>query len=499
MEIEYVTVGLDPQVTEYVVEYDVATSFSPPHMKSEHDDESGFSEKIPLGSSSPSSEQVKLEPVEASYEQEGVYLDQNSYHTQEMFVDRVEPAEVLYQVKGEMEESESEASGCGWFHAKGKKRPKKQKGKQVLKRLKIKPPQKKGKAKMGQKKGKVKQALSAPPCAQIGLSNVHQLLGNGGSQKVSESFICVECGSTFRGKSKMLEHMQTHMKQGEHTCVQCKQKFPDPGSLIRHVQCQHMHNEEYHCTMCGMRFQTVKAYTRHMQVHSNEKVFTCTVCGQNFRHKSSVSRHQRKQHPPREPEEDSANLSGYSSSSSSSSSSSGSSSSSSSSTSNSSSRTAPSPTPPPKLVIYEPKATPRTFLCRECGKAFNHSSSLSRHKLKHQNSQKAMPTPPSLDMKPFLDESSALIGKPHVCPYCSKPFAHGSSLSRHLQTHEQRPYQCPSCPRRFLTPNALNCHQRCHRGKKYPPAGKMHVCSDCGKIFSHSSSLSRHRHIHTPH
>ncbi|XP_035255772.1 zinc finger protein 135-like [Anguilla anguilla] len=462
MEIEYVTIGLDPQVTEYIVEEaDVETSFSPTHVKFEHDQY--FNEcnsEVPCPTLA--TQQFKLEPHSGTYELTDVYLDQNSQvtaqaetcHEQVIYIAKEgQPAEVLYQIKDETEESDSDVSGCGWFQ-------------------------------------------SAP--TEVGLANVGLLLGESGVQAGFEFYVCTECGKTFRGKESVLEHLQSHAQDGSHTCIQCKEKFPDSGSLLRHVQCEHTHNEEFHCSLCGMRFQAAKAYARHMRVHSGDKLFVCPDCGKNFRHRSSLSRHQQKHRHKPEEEEDSLTRCGFSRSNSTSSiSSSSSSSSTSSSTSNSSNRTIPSPTPLPKLVIHgrQKKTAPKSFLCVKCGKRFNHSSSLSRHRLTHQEDKKPLPSI-STELKSSPKQPSAQRGKPFTCAHCDKCFAHSSSFYKHVQTHEHMPYQCSLCHKGFLKLAALNSHQKCHQGRKRRQDRKVHSCFECGKSFNHSSSLSRHRHTH---
>ncbi|XP_062398950.1 zinc finger protein 135-like isoform X2 [Sardina pilchardus] len=69
-----------------------------------------------------------------------------------------------------------------------------------------------------------------------------------------------------------------------------------------------------------------------------------------------------------------------------------------------------------------------------------------------------------------------LRGKPHQCSRCGKVFSHTSSLSRHMHVHKGE------------KPHEIQAQMRIGE--------KPHECSRCGKGFSHSSSLSRHMRVH---
>ncbi|XP_028912955.1 histone-lysine N-methyltransferase PRDM9-like, partial [Ornithorhynchus anatinus] len=109
----------------------------------------------------------------------------------------------------------------------------------------------------------------------------------------------------------------------------------------------------------------------------------------------------------------------------------------------------------------------RPFACRDCGRSFGQSFSLTRHLRTHTGE------------------------RPFACRDCGKAFGQSSSLTRHLRTHTgERPFPCPDCGRAFGQSSALTRHRRTHTGER------PFACPDCGRAFGRSSALTRHRRTH---
>ncbi|CAM1300954.1 Uncharacterised protein r2_g1081 [Pycnogonum litorale] len=111
----------------------------------------------------------------------------------------------------------------------------------------------------------------------------------------------------------------------------------------------------------------------------------------------------------------------------------------------------------------------RPFGCQLCDKSFGHEVSLEQHhKLVHSSN------------------------KYFECKQCGKMFKRSSTLSTHLLIHsDTRPYPCHHCGKRFHQKSDMKKHTYIHTGEK------PHECSVCGKSFSQSSNLITHMRKHT--
>ena len=109
----------------------------------------------------------------------------------------------------------------------------------------------------------------------------------------------------------------------------------------------------------------------------------------------------------------------------------------------------------------------RRYHCNVCFKSFDRSSSLSNHRLIHNQT------------------------KSYKCKHCSMKFLRKSDLAKHIITHTgSKPYQCSICGKRFSQSSNMLTHQRRHSGIR------PYSCLYCGKSFYRKVDVRRHTVIH---
>ncbi|XP_025739644.1 zinc finger and SCAN domain-containing protein 29 isoform X2 [Callorhinus ursinus] len=92
----------------------------------------------------------------------------------------------------------------------------------------------------------------------------------------------------------------------------------------------------------------------------------------------------------------------------------------------------------------------------------------------------------------LMHQISHQVENPYKCADCGKSFSRSARLIRHRRIHTgEKPYKCLDCGKSFRDSSNFITHRRIHTGEK------PYQCGECGKCFNQSSSLIIHQRTHT--
>ncbi|XP_062947501.1 zinc finger and SCAN domain-containing protein 29 [Cynocephalus volans] len=92
----------------------------------------------------------------------------------------------------------------------------------------------------------------------------------------------------------------------------------------------------------------------------------------------------------------------------------------------------------------------------------------------------------------LMHQISHQVENSYKCADCGKSFSRSARLIRHRRIHTgEKPYTCPDCGKSFRDSSNFITHRRIHTGEK------PYQCGECGKRFNQSSSLIIHQRTHT--
>lgn len=126
----------------------------------------------------------------------------------------------------------------------------------------------------------------------------HKRLKHSDQQPDPKTYVCEECGKTFKCKWNLNQHKIRH--QGEeyypYKCEECPKKFVASKDFKAH-SLRHAGIKNFKCDYCGLKKTTKKELNIHLNYHTKEKQWSCTECpSMVFNSSSNLSIHRKTVH-----------------------------------------------------------------------------------------------------------------------------------------------------------------------------------------------------------
>ena len=249
---------------------------------------------------------------------------------------------------------------------------------------------------------------------------------------------CEDCGKTFNEPKYLKLHVRSHEKKQE----DCLEKESTEESLKSNSIVK---SKRLSCEFCDETFTFPSILERHILSHKkgrrSNRILKCEICNKTFKYPSYLKRHMR---------------------------------------------------------IH---TNERPYRCNLCNQRFLQSSHLTHHLFTHVDYQSktcadchlSFDTLQELIMHCRQHEGELRFLRNLIeCEICKMIFKTKESLRRHMLTHsQQKPYLCETCNLSFKQRSQLENHARIHSEEK------NFNCTVCGKMFKHKRTKDIHMLRHT--
>uniref|UniRef100_A0A8V5G8N4 Uncharacterized protein n=1 Tax=Melopsittacus undulatus TaxID=13146 RepID=A0A8V5G8N4_MELUD len=137
-----------------------------------------------------------------------------------------------------------------------------------------------------------KEACNNPSRQKRGFRKSTPITGSQKAPTEEKPYKCTECGKGFKGRPRLLNHMQAHKRVRMFECIECGKNFSRKASLMVH-QRVHTGEKPYKCKECEKTFGCASNLNAHHKIHTKKKAFSCTTCRKNFSGSAALFHHQK--------------------------------------------------------------------------------------------------------------------------------------------------------------------------------------------------------------
>lgn len=322
-------------------------------------------------------------------------------------------------------------------------------------------------------------------------------------KNVIRPYQCKQCVAMFNSLEELTNHENLRHNDVVFSCHMCKRRFLTAIELEEHIvsihreiQCK-KRRRNIDCTLCNIKFNSVKEMLKHESTHRPDEKFPCRVCSKEFYSLKKLYVHKQRHYERIQ-------------------------------CSACKKRVITSFYPQHEVRCPYKRNGPLLHMCETCGKSFHLESLLRLHQKTHLKCEQCpkcgkMFKPSGLlrhlDKEHNIKEKKGqlecnLCGytakrkwvleahmnryhlkvKPFVCNICKKEFCGKIRLNEHMATHSDTNIcYCTVCGKKFANRVCLKLHFRMHTGET------PYSCDICGEKFRTSSIMKTHRvkkHLH---
>ncbi|KAL1483348.1 hypothetical protein MTO96_033265 [Rhipicephalus appendiculatus] len=131
-----------------------------------------------------------------------------------------------------------------------------------------------------------------------------------------------------------------------------------------------------------------------------------------------------------------------------------------------------------------PSTSTTAFDCDMCSSSFSTYDFLMRHR-RYGHSRRGQKGKQN-------GEDDNREKPPFICDVCNRSFARKNARTSHVRIHARTGYECADCGRRFSNSSHLSRHRRCHLEDS-----EWFVCPECWAGFARKDVMQRHMLSHT--